>query len=68
MNIWSASVLLAVMHWLFRKCFPRSYAKFREAKRLAEEEERAKAVQKQRERDRDVEASMEGEGETPLRS
>jgi hypothetical protein len=63
MNIWSASMILAVFHWLFRTCFPRTYEKFREAKRKAEEEERAKALQKQRERDGDIEASVEGEGE-----
>jgi hypothetical protein len=82
MNIWSASMILAVFHWLFRTCFPRTYEKFREGKRQAEEEERAKALQKQRERGRDIEASMEGEGkvlaegevqgvvseDTPLRS
>jgi hypothetical protein len=63
MNILSASIILAVVHWLFRTCFPRTYEKVREAKRKAEEEERAKALQKQRERDEDIEASVEGEGE-----
>jgi hypothetical protein len=63
MNIWSANMILAVFHWLFRTCFPRTYEKFREGKRQAEEEERAKALQKQRERGRDIKASMEGEGE-----
>jgi hypothetical protein len=62
-NIWSASVILAVFHWLFRTCFPRTYEKFWEAKRKAEEEERAKALQKQGQRDGDIEASVEGERE-----
>jgi hypothetical protein len=63
MNIWSASIILAVSHWLFRTCFPRTYEKLREAKRKAEEEVRAKTSQKQRERDGYIEAGMEGEGE-----
>jgi hypothetical protein len=62
-NIWSASMILAVFHWLFRTCLPRTYEKFKEAKRKAEEEERAKALQKQRQRDGDIEASVEGERE-----
>jgi hypothetical protein len=42
MNIWSGTMTSAVLHWLFKLCFPQTYEKFRKAKRKAGEEERAK--------------------------
>ncbi len=81
-GVWIGSVILAVLCWLFRICVPRTYDRFRVAKRKAEEQQKAKPMQKQGERVRDVEANLEGEGtvladievqgevgeETPLRS
>lgn len=63
MNIWIASVLMAVFHWLWRVCFPRSYERVREAMRRREEEKKAKDLQGQRVGDADVEMGGDGEGE-----
>jgi hypothetical protein len=63
MNIWMASVFMAIVHWLWRVCFPRSYERAREAMTRREEERKAKDVQGQRVGDADVEMGGGGEGE-----
>lgn len=36
--IWSATVLLPIAHWLFKKLSPRLYVRYRQARRLQAEE------------------------------
>ena len=63
MNIWVASVFMAIVHLLWRVCFPRSYETASEVMRRKEEERKAKDVQGQRVGDADVEMGGDGEGE-----
>lgn len=63
MNIWMASVTMAVLHWLWRVCFPRSYERATEAMRRREEERKAKDVQREGVGDVDVEMGGVGEEE-----
>lgn len=64
MNIWNASVALAILHpfwWVF---FPKSYERAKEAmRRSGEEERKAKDVQGQGVADADVEMAEGAEGE-----
>lgn len=74
-TIWSATVLLPIVHWLFKTCSPGIYVRYRQARRLQAEE--LWKTMGRGEREDDVEAggeAVEGgdveEGideETPLR-
>ena len=75
--IWIATVVMSVMHWFLKTCFPGLYARYREAKRLqAEQLRKEREVAIEREGEGDVEQGQQcgihveeepGE-ETPLRS
>jgi hypothetical protein len=77
MNIWIASVVMALFHWLWWVCFPRHYERAREAMMRREGEEgKAKDKQGQGLGDTDIEMGGDAEGEvrgdvdeeTPLKS
>jgi hypothetical protein len=66
-NIWLASVIMAILHWLWWVCFPTNYGRAREAMKMRIENRKEKNKQEQGVKELDIEmgeaAKREATGE-----